>query len=140
MWEFIQSLRLKNETLFIFGLINFLLAALFFVLSKYTDTRVYNVSAWYKPLKFALSIGIFSWTMAWYCSYLPSFNLKLFNWSVVFLFGFEIIYIALQAGRGQLSHFNISTPMYSVLYFLMAFASTAVTIYTAYIGLLFFQK
>ena len=78
--------------------------------------------------------------MAWYCYYLPNFNIKLFNWSVIILLGFGIVYIALQASKGQLSHYNLSTPVYAALYSMMALAASAVTIYTAYVGLLFFTN
>ena len=78
--------------------------------------------------------------MAWYCAYLPNFNVSLFNWTVIILLGFEIAYIALQAGRGQLSHYNLSTPVYSILFSMMALAASAVTIYTAYVGFLFFSN
>jgi len=140
MIDFIQQLKYKNETLFYFGLVCFILTLAFWLLAKVTTVEVHHVNAWYKPLKFAVSIGIYSWTMAWYCSYLPSFNLSLFNWTVVVLWSFEIVYIAFQAGKGQLSHFNVSTPIYSVLYSLMAIAATVVTLYTAYIGILFFKN
>jgi hypothetical protein len=76
--------------------------------------------------------------MAWYCYYLPNFNIKLFNWSVILLLGFEIFYIVFQASKGQLSHYNLSTPVYSFLFSMMALAATLVTLYTAYVGLLFF--
>jgi hypothetical protein len=75
--------------------------------------------------------------MAWYCHYLPNFNLILFNWTVVVLWSFELIYIALQASKGQLSHYNLSTPVYTILYGLMAIAATVVTLYTAYVGFYF---
>jgi hypothetical protein len=78
--------------------------------------------------------------MAWYCAYLPDFNIKMFNWTVVVLWSFEIIYIAAQAAKGQLSHYNHSTPLYSALYAMMALAATIVTVYTAYIGYLFFRN
>jgi hypothetical protein len=78
--------------------------------------------------------------MAWYCQYLPNFNVKLFNWTIIVLLGFEIFYIAFQAGKGQLSHFNVSTPIYSTLYSLMAIAATVVTLYTAYVAVLFFTN
>ena len=55
------------------------------------------------------------------------------------MLGFELIYIVVQAGRGQLSHYNLSSPLYSFLYFMMAAAASIVTLWTAYIGLLFFQ-
>ena len=136
--DFIQQLNYRNETLFYFGCICFVLAIAFFVLTKTTSTQVYKVNAWYKPFKFAVSIAIYSWSMAWYCYYLNSFNIHLFNWTVVVLWSFEIIYIAFQAGRGKLSHYNLSTPFYSVMYSCMAMAASIVTVYTAYIGYLFF--
>jgi hypothetical protein len=77
--------------------------------------------------------------MAWYCYYLPDFNIRLFNWSIIVLLGFEIVYIAIQASKGQLSHFNISTSFYAAMYSLMAVAASLVTIYTAYVGFLFFK-
>lgn len=98
-----------------------------------------GVNAWYKPFKFAFSTFTYAWAMAWYCSYLPNFNVYLFNWSTILLLGFEIIYIAIQAGKGQLSHYNLSTGFYSAMYSLMAIAASLVTLYTAYIGWLFFK-
>ena len=139
MTDFIQQLKYRNETLFYFGVVCLVISILFLILSRLSSTEVYGVSAWYKPLKFAFSTLTFSWAMAWYCFYLPDFNIKLFNWTIILLLGFEIFYIALQAGRGQLSHYNVSTPVYSALYSLMAFAASAVTIYTAYVGFLFFK-
>lgn len=139
MLDVIDQLKIKNPTLFYFGLVCLISAVGLLLLTLVSQTKVYNVSAWYKPFKFALSIGLYAWTMAWYCAYLPKFNIDLFNWSVIILLGFEIVYIAFQAYRGQLSHFNVSTPVYAVLYGLMAIAATLVTLYTAYIGILFFQ-
>lgn len=140
MIDFIQQLKLRNETLFYYGLLCLALSVIFMTLTKFTNTQVFNVNAWYKPFKFAFSTFLFAWAMAWYCYYLPDFNIKLFNWSVIILLGFEIFYIAFQASRGQLSHYNLSTPVYSVLYSLMALAASAVTLYTAYIGFLFFSN
>lgn len=140
MIDFIQQLKYRNETLFYFGLLCLLTSLVFLLLTKVSTTLVFNVNAWYKPFKFAFSTFSFAWAMAWYCSYLPNFNSNLFNWSIIILLSFEIIYIAIQAGRGQLSHYNLSTPAYATLYSMMAFAATAVTLYTAYVGLLFFTN
>jgi hypothetical protein len=139
MQTFIQELKSRNETLFYFGLICLLFSILFLGLTKMSNAQVFNVSAWYKPFKFAFSTFLYAWAMAWYCAYLTNFNITFFNWTVVILLGFEIVYIAIQANRGQLSHFNVSTSFYSAMYSLMAFAATAVTLYTAYIGILFFK-
>jgi len=140
MIDFLHHLKQRNETFFYYGLLCLVLSLFFIILTKISNTQVYNVNAWYKPFKFAFSTFLFAWAMAWYCYYLPNFNIKLFNWSVIILLGFEIVYIALQASKGQLSHYNISTPVYAALYSMMALAASAVTIYTAYVGLLFFTN
>jgi hypothetical protein len=140
MIELLQNLKTRNETLFYYGLICLGFSILFLILTRITETQVYGVNAWYKPFKFAFSTFLFAWSMAWYCYYLPDFNIRIFNWTVIVLLGFEIFYIAFQASRGQLSHYNTSTPLYSVLFSLMALAASAVTLYTAYVGLLFFKN
>lgn len=139
MINFIQELNSRNETLFYYGFLCLLFAIIFLAMTKLSDTQVYNVNAWYKPFKFAFSTFLFAWAMAWYCYYLPNFNINLFNWAVIILLGFEIIYIAFQASKGQLSHYNLSTPVYAALYNVMALAATLVTLYTAYVGVLFFK-
>lgn len=140
MVSFIQELKLRNEHLFYFGVFCIILSIVCIVLTKTTSTQVQGVNAWFKPLKFAISIGLFSWTMAWYCHYLLDFNVTPFNWTVITLFGFELVYIIFQASKGQLSHFNISTPIHSLLYSLMGLIAALITLYTAYIGFLFFTQ
>lgn len=140
MISFITELKTRNVDLFYFGLLCLGLAFLFLILAKITSTQVQGVNAWYKPFKFAFSIFSFAWAMGWYCSYLSNFNIKPFNWAIIILLGFEVFYIAFQASKGQLSHFNISTSLYSTLYTLMGLAAALVTIYTAYVGLLFFTQ
>lgn len=141
MKTFLEILKLRNEPLFYFGLLCLILAVAFAALSYVTSRQILGINAWIKPLKFALSIGIFSWTMGWYTGYLgDGFAIKAYSWSVVILLGFEIVYIAIQAGRGQLSHFNISTPFYGIMYNLMAIAAAGVSFWTIYIGALFFTR
>lgn len=140
MISFFQQLRERNETMFYFGLICLTAAIVFLILSKISNVQINNVSAWIKPFKFSFSTFLFAWAMLWYCSYLPDFNVRIFNWSIIILLGFEIVYIALQAYRGQLSHFNVSTPFYSAMYSMMALAATAVTVYTVYVAYLFFKN
>ncbi len=139
--EFFMHLRAKNEALFIFGAICLVLAFIFIGFSFISDLQVKGVNAWYKPIKFALSIGIYAWTMAYFSSHLEGGrHISIFNWVIIISLGFEILYIAIQAGRGQLSHYNMSSPFYVFLYVLMAVAATIATIATAYIGVLFFKN
>ncbi|MCH7403340.1 hypothetical protein ACFOUP_08170 [Belliella kenyensis] len=140
MVAFIQDLKTRNETLFYFGLVCLGVAFLFLVLTKTTATQVYGVNAYYKPFKFAFSTFLFAWAMAWYCYYLPSFNVALFNWTVILLLGFEIVYITIMASKGLTSHYNLSSPFYATMFSVMALAATLVTLYTAYVGFLFFSQ
>jgi len=137
---FSKELTIRNKELFYFGALCLVLSIVCIVLSKFTSIQIQGVNAWFKPFKFAVSIGLFAWTMGWYCHYLSDFNLIPFNWTVIILFGFELIYITVQASKGQLSHFNFDTPLSSILYLLMGLAAIMVTLYTAYIGLLFFTQ
>lgn len=141
MMSFLTELRERNESLFFFGGVCFIAGIAFLILSRIYPLSVAGANAWYKPFKFAFSIGMYSWTMAWYVYYLPStFRVTYFNVAVIILLGFEIVYIALQAGRGQLSHFNVSSPGYNILYQLMALTATGISLYTAYITWVFFQN
>lgn len=139
--QFIIELKSKNEMLFYFGLVNFFLALIFAILSQITSIQVAGTNAWFKPIKFAISIGIYSWSIAWFTSYLPENKFSnTLDLLIVILLGFEILYIGLQAARGQMSHFNLSTPIYSFLYGLMAIAATAVSFITLIIAIRFFSN
>jgi hypothetical protein len=137
---FIKEMKVRNEHLFYFGLLCVFISIICIILTKTTSTEVHGVNAWFKPFKFAISIGLFAWTMAWYCHYLSNFNITPFNWTVIILFGFELAYVTFQASKGQLSHFNFDTTLYSILYLLMGLAAVIVTLFTAYIGFLFFTQ
>jgi hypothetical protein len=138
--NFIEQIKLRNESLFYFGLICLLMTILFLVLTKVTSTQVYGVNAYFKPLKFAASTWVYAWAMAWYIGHLKDFNASLFNWVIIITLGLEIIYIAYRAYQGSTSHFNISTPPNSTLFSMMALAATIATLATGYIGILFFTK
>jgi hypothetical protein len=140
MLNFLQELQFRNPELYWFGLFNFLIAAALVILMPFIQIKVLGIHAFIKPIKFALSIAIYSWTMAWYMFYLKDTNINWMNWSIIVLLGFEIFYIVFQAAKGQLSHFNLSTPIYSVFYSFMAMAASGVTLITAYVGFLFLKQ
>ena len=135
---FFEALKYRNPTLFYFSLICLVSAVIFLVLTRISAVQLSGVSIWNKPFKFALSIGIYAISMSWYCYYLPSFNTHTFNWTIIILFGYEIIYIVIQAFRGQKSHYNLSTRLYATLFQLMGLSAVIVTLYTGYVGFLFF--
>ena len=94
------------------------------------DRLVTGAQAWLKPAKFAASIAIYTLTLAWILAYLP-------EWRRVRAFAgrttaatllLEMAIIVVQAWRGTSSHFNISTPLDSVLWSTMG---TAIAVQTA---------
>lgn len=138
MLDFIHEVRLRNEALFWFGLVCLAFSLVCLLITQVSTTQVFNVSAWIKPFKFAFSTFLFAWAMAWYIGHLPNWDHRFYDWTFIVLLSFEIGYIAYRAALGQLSHFNVSTAVTGALYSAMAIAITVVTIYTAYIGFLFF--
>ncbi|WP_080240456.1 hypothetical protein [Spirosoma rigui] len=139
MTTFMHTLDQRNEPLYLFGLVCLAGGFLCLVLTRFTRATLMGANVWYKPFKFFLSTAIFVWSMAWYMAYLNDVAaVTWYSWGVIGLLGFENLYITVQAARGQLSHFNISTPWYAGMYRLMALAAVATSVWTAYIGFLFF--
>lgn len=138
--ELLETLKERNQVLFWFGLANLVATVILILLSKFSPVSYGGTNAWYKPLKFALSTVIFSWSMGWYTGYLNNGkDIDIFNWVIVITLGFEVAYIAFMASRGQPSHYNQSTQLYSAMFSMMAAAAAIATIAAAYIGLRFFQ-
>jgi|OM-RGC.v1.010159567 hypothetical protein len=138
--EFLLLLKKQSALLYWFGWANFALALLLIVFSCIWPVVFQGLSAWHKPIKFALSIGILVWTVARMEVYLPpGKDLSGANLILFLSLLFEIIYISFQAARGQASHFNLSTPLHQFLYSLMALAASAASLTVAYLGIKFFS-
>jgi len=139
--EILYSIKERTDLLLVFGIFNLVLGVFLIILSFTYPVIFEGTNAWYKPTKFALSLGILSVTVGWFSSYLsPSTGILVAKWLFLVTLAFEIIYITWQAARGQASHFNLSSPLYSFLYSLMAIAATLATLAVAYIGLQFFTQ
>ncbi|WP_245446963.1 hypothetical protein [Mucilaginibacter celer] len=128
MIYFIQQLKFRKEALFYFSAVCLLSGIIFLVLSQVPNIRVMDSNAWSKPAKFALSICLYVSTKAWFVAYLTGLEVRMFNYAVILLLGFELVYIAVQAGRGQLSHYNMSTTTYAVLFRLMGIAAAFIAL------------
>ena len=136
---FFQELISRNAPLFYFGLVCLACSFICIILIQVTQIEVLGINAWIKPFKFFLSTVIFCWTMAWYLGYLPdSKSISIYTWVVIGVLAFELVYISLKAGLGELSHFNVSTPGNATMFSLMGIAISLMTLFTLYIGLLFF--
>ncbi|WP_083940252.1 hypothetical protein, partial [Saccharomonospora saliphila] len=85
------------------------------------DRVLVGAPIWLKPLKFALSIGIYSVTWAWLFSLLRGRRRLAHRVSTVIV-GVALVEYAVivtQVVRGTTSHFNLSTPLNTALWGLM---------------------
>ncbi|NUW31174.1 hypothetical protein HTZ77_07030 [Nonomuraea sp. SMC257] len=85
------------------------------------DRTLDGLSVWAKPLKFAVSLAIYSFTWAW----LLSLQRRERRWgrragTVLAVAGVaEVALITFQAARGHRSHFNATTPLDGILFGVM---------------------
>ncbi len=136
---FLVELKLRNEPLYFFGVACLLAAIVCVLLLWVKPMLVLGVNGWFKPFKFFLSTTIFVWSMAWFTHYLPNeAQVRYYSWCLIALFTAENLYIVIQAARGTTSHFNVSAPLASSLWTLMAFAAVGISFATAVIGWRFF--
>jgi hypothetical protein len=95
------------------------------VIGLLTDPRIITgVPGWIKPLKFAVSIGVYCLTLAWLLSFVQGHRrlVALIGHATALGLTIELVVIALQVIRGTTSHFNLSTPLDEFLWQLMGLA------------------
>lgn len=85
------------------------------------DRTLLGAPIWLKPLKFAISLGIFAFTWSWMMSLHPSPPrlLQRAGTVVAATSAVEMAIIVGQAARGRQSHFNFETPLDSALFGMM---------------------
>lgn len=89
------------------------------------DSRVITgAPAWLKPFKFAVSMAIYSLTLAWILQWLSDWPRvrRIVGWTTAVVFVLELAIIDAQAWRGTTSHFNVSTPLNIALFAVMGAA------------------
>ena len=124
------------------GLANLLLIPAFIV-ALLADPRVITgVPAWIKPLKFAISIAIFSATFLWLLTFVQGHaRLVKFAASITGLgLLVETALIVMQVLRGTTSHFNVSTPFDAVVFSLMGGFISAVSVCTLLLAILLIRQ
>jgi hypothetical protein len=116
--------------------------AFFLLLTFYypfNHVQVLGINSVIKPIKFALSIWIYSWTMDVILYYVNDIKkVKVYAWVAFFAMGFEQFAITYQALRGQRSHFNVTDSFGILLFALMGVFILTITLWTGYITYIFF--
>lgn len=133
--KFLAEVFVRDPKLYRVGLFMFILAVLL-VLPLCLDNRIIQgINPWIKPIKFCLSIGIYTFTIAWYLDYIKSHRgiVKLISTSTAVALLIEILIVVFQAARGQMSHFNNSSALNQMLFGTMgamiAITTLMVTVY-----------
>jgi hypothetical protein len=92
------------------------------VVGIFIDHRVITgAPAWLKPAKFAISVSVYCFTFVWLLGFVEGHRrlVRLVaNVTVASLIA-EMMVIITQAARGTTSHFNLTTPLNSFLWFTM---------------------
>src|SRR5258707_13018028 len=92
------------------------------------DARVIaGAPAWLKPAKFAASIAVYGFPVAWFLSHLPAWprTRHIAGGTMAIVSIVEIGAISMQAWRGTTSHFNVSTTFDRTIFVVMGVAILA---------------
>ena len=107
------------------------------------DSRVITgAPAWLKPAKFAASIAIYTFTLAWIFSLIPGWTRtrRIVGWTTAVTMVIEIALISLQAFRGTTSHFNFATIFDGVVFTVMGAAIVGQTLSTVAVAVALWRQ
>ncbi|GGH48804.1 hypothetical protein [Microbacterium album] len=106
------------------------------VLAIVDPREILGQNAWFKPMKFALSIGLYALTLAWLIAQVRRRRRLADALGTVAVVGLviEIVIIAGAAAVGTTSHFNVATPLNTSLWTVMAISITVVWLATLVLG------
>ncbi|UKJ08404.1 hypothetical protein [Solitalea lacus] len=139
--NFLGEINHRNRTLYLWGLFYVLLFFLALLTSLFDHRQLLGINVWVKPSKFAISIAINMFTMAWLTYYLPDKRtVRVYTYTAVIVFLIEIFAIFTQAGRGVMSHFNISTRIDALIFQTMGIAIAINSLFVLYFCVLFFIR
>lgn len=107
------------------------------------DSRIVTgVPVWLKPAKFAVSIALYTFTLAWIFTFIPGWVVtrRIVGWTTATALVLEMVIIGLQAARGTTSHFNVSTLFDGVLWTIMGLAIVAQTVTSAAVAVALWRQ
>jgi hypothetical protein len=136
--------RLKHtKSLFWLAVICVVVAVALIPLWILDSRELLGVSVWEKPIKFYISVAIFSFTYSWLSSFLTRGGrwVKLAGFVIAVSLAVENVLILAMASIGETSHFNVSTPTAIGIWSIMATFISFVLFATIFISvMILFQK
>jgi uncharacterized membrane protein (UPF0136 family) len=137
----LHDLAERNRVLFAVAAAHLILFLGLLAVAPFDPRSVTGINPWIKPMKFALSIAIYTATIAWFLGYLP-ITLRAeqrVSWGVAIAMLVEMALIALQAARGVPSHFNNSSPFNAAVFAVMGVMIVGNTALAAYVTWQFYR-
>jgi hypothetical protein len=136
--------RLKHtKSLFWLAIICVVVAVALIPLWILDSRELLGVSVWEKPIKFYISVAIFSFTYSWLSSFLTRGGrwVRLTGLVIAVSLAVEIVIILAMASIGETSHFNVSTPTAIAIWSIMATFISIVLFSTLFLSIMIlFQK
>jgi hypothetical protein len=119
--EILRTVHQRDPALSVAGWIHVVLLWLMILALPFDSREILGLNPWIKPMKFAVSIALFLWTMAWFLAYLPGpkRTLQIIRWGVAGTMLIEIFCISLQSARGVPSHYNTATAFDGIVFGIM---------------------
>lgn len=126
-----------NRWLTLAGLLHLALIPVLLFAWAVDPKTILDVPGWIKPLKFAISIGIYCFTLVWLLTYLQNWPrlVKFVTALTSLALTLEMVLITMQVVRGTASHFNVSTPFDALVFKTMGQIISLVALLNLLVGL-----
>lgn len=137
----IRKLFENQRALIFVGFAHLILFIVLAIISQFDSTQILGINRWIKPMKFAISITIYLWTLAIFLFYVRGWerakNIIAYG-SIAMMIG-EIVLITMQSFRGTTSHFNIGTIFDALVFFAMGLMIGISTLLSGFLLYLYFK-
>ena len=122
--RFVETLWRESRPLTATGILMLAALAASLVAMGVDHREILGVPKWLKPVKFAVSTAIYTFTLAWIFTFLADRRrLKaIVGWVISVVLVIEVFLIDLQAARGVTSHFNVGTAFDAAVFGIMGSA------------------
>jgi hypothetical protein len=139
--NFYKEILRRNALMTKMGTAFLILAVVLGLWAPFNKTEVLGINAMIKPLKFALSIWIYAWTMACLLYYVNDQEIVAkYTTLAILTMVYEQAVITIQAFRGKLSHFNQTEIVGGIVYAFMGIMIVWLTTATLLLSIRFIKQ
>lgn len=137
----ISAIWRGQKVLVLTGALSLFAFAVFVVLSLIDPVQILGINRWIKPIKFAISIAVYLWTLAAYLHFINGRERakRVIGIGASLLMIGELALITMQSARGTTSHFNITTPFDNAVFSAMGIMIVFNTFLIVYLLYLYFK-